>query len=136
MGHILVIDDDASVRDTFALTLEACGHSVTTVSGGMAGLNAARAAEPDLVFLDLKMPGMSGVETLRGLHGICPATPVYIVTAFYEEFMSPLRELQGEGISFDIARKPLGLAEIRTIADAMLAARKRRAPVIVAESAS
>jgi DNA-binding NtrC family response regulator len=87
------------------------------------------------VFLDLKMPGMSGVETLRELHDVCPSTPVYIVTAFYEEFMAPLRALQDEGISFDIARKPLGLAEIRTIADAMLSARQRRSPVVIAEGA-
>lgn len=120
MGHVLVIDDDSGVRDTFTLTLEACGHTVTAADGGLRGLEAARSHTPDLIFLDLKMPGMTGVEILQHLQGICPETPVYIVTGFYEEFLEPLRDLQRTGVSFEVARKPLGLAEIRTITDAVL----------------
>jgi CheY-like chemotaxis protein len=123
MGHVLVIDDDYGVRQTFALTLEACGHVVTTASGGQLGLDAARAKKPELIFLDLKMPGMTGVETLLHLQDICPEVPVYVVTAFYEEYLAPLRDLQRTGVNFDIARKPLGFAEIRAIADGMLAAK-------------
>ncbi len=120
MGHVLVIDDDYGVRQTFALALEACGHEVTTAASGQLGLDAARARKPELIFLDLKMPGMTGVDTLRHLQGICPDVPVYVVTAFYEEYMAPLRDLQRTGVNFDIARKPLGFAEIRAIADGML----------------
>jgi CheY-like chemotaxis protein len=123
MGHVLVIDDDYGVRQTFALALEACGHAVSTAGSGPLGLKAARSQKPDLIFLDLKMPGMTGVETLRHLQGICPEAPVYVVTAFYEEYMAPLRDLQREGVNFDVARKPLGFAEIRAIADGMLATR-------------
>ena len=120
MGHVLVIDDDLGVRETFSLTLEACGHDVVTADGGITGLAAARDHTPDLIFLDLKMPGMTGVDILRHLQNICPATPVYVVTGFYEEFLGPLRDLQRDGIPFEVARKPLGLSEIRAIADAML----------------
>jgi len=120
MGHVLVIDDDEGVRDTFSLTLEACGHDVVTADGGVQGLQEARSRTPDLIFLDLKMPGMTGVEILRHLQDICPATPVYVVTGFYEEFLGPLRDLQRDGIPFEVARKPLGLSEIRAIAEAML----------------
>jgi CheY-like chemotaxis protein len=123
MGHVLVIDDDYGVRHTFEMALEACGHSVTTAASGTQGVEAARQQRPDLVFLDLKMPGMTGVETLRRLHAICPDTPVYVVTAFYEEYLAPLRDLHREGVNFDVARKPLGFAEIRAIADGMLAAK-------------
>jgi CheY-like chemotaxis protein len=123
MGHVLVIDDDFGVRQTFSLALEACGHEVSTAAGGQLGLEAARAKKPDLIFLDLKMPGMTGVETLSRLQSICPNTPVYVVTAFYEEYLAPLRDLQRTGVNFDIARKPLGFAEIRAIADGMLAAK-------------
>jgi CheY-like chemotaxis protein len=122
MQQILVIDDDFGVRQTFTLALEACGYSVFTAATGALGLEAARANTPDMIFLDLKMPGMTGVETLRHLQNICPRTPVYVVTGFYEEFMEPLRDLQRDGVSFDIARKPLSFAEIRAIADGTLSA--------------
>jgi CheY-like chemotaxis protein len=123
MGHILVIDDDYGVRQTFTLALEACGYVVATAANGPSGLDAARANPPDMIFLDLKMPGMTGVETLQHLQTICPQTPVYVVTGFYEEYMAPLRDLQRSGANFDIARKPLSFAEIRAIADGTLASR-------------
>jgi CheY-like chemotaxis protein len=132
MGHVLVIDDDSGVRDTFALTLEACGHDVITAAGGLQGLDAAKQRKPDLIFLDLKMPGMTGVETLRHLQGICPDSPVYIVTGFYEEYLAPLRQLQHDGISFDVARKPLDLSEIRAIADAVLRSKTTPIPIVLA----
>ncbi|MSO98323.1 MAG: response regulator [Rhodospirillaceae bacterium] len=136
MGHVLVIDDDSGVRETFALTLEACGHDVTTASGGLEGLAAARNRKPDLIFLDLKMPGMTGVDTLRHLQSICPDSPVYIVTGFYEEFLVSLRQLQNDGINFDVARKPLGLAEIRAIADSRLKYKTAPIPLVVAEASA
>lgn len=122
MGHVLVIDDDFGVRQTFALALEACGYEVTTAAGGPQGLDAARSKKPDLIFLDLKMPGMTGVETLQHMQSVCPDVPVYVVTGFYEEYLAPLRDLQRQGVNFDLARKPLGFSEIRAIADGVLSA--------------
>ncbi|MGE4065047.1 MAG: response regulator [Rhodospirillaceae bacterium] len=117
MKHILIIDDDASVRETFLAALADRNYDVAAAASGAAGLESARAHTPDLVFLDLKMPSMNGVETLVRLHDICPGVPVYIVTAFYAEFLKPLRDVRNRGITFDLARKPLTLAEIRAIAD-------------------
>ena len=125
MGHVLVIDDDSGVRDTFWLTLEACGHNVTTAEGGVEGLEKARSTSPDLIFLDLKMPGMTGVEVLAHLRSICPQTPVYVVTGLYEEFLGPLRELQRQGVPFEVARKPLGFDEIKAIAETILTPKGR-----------
>ncbi|MCB2109250.1 MAG: response regulator [Rhodobacteraceae bacterium] len=118
--RILVIDDDAGVRETFSCVLEDSGYEVTAAADGRAGVDSAEASTPDLVFLDLKMPGMNGVETLRCLADICPSTPVYIVTGFYEELMEPLLALKDKGICFDVARKPLAAAEIKAIADSIL----------------
>jgi DNA-binding NtrC family response regulator len=120
MKRILIIDDDASVRDTFLAALADRNFVVEAAAGGSAGLESARRNRPDLVFLDLKMPEMNGVETLTRLHDICPGVPVYIVTAFYGEFLRPLKSIQNRGITFDLARKPLTLAEIRAIADGVL----------------
>jgi CheY-like chemotaxis protein len=122
MGRVLVIDDDHGVRDAFSMALEATRYEVVSASSGEDGLDLARMFEPDLILLDLKMPGMDGVETLRQLSRICPDTPVYIVTGFYGEFLEPLRSAQAEGLTFDLARKPLALDEIRTIVDGVIGA--------------
>ena len=54
----------------------------------------AKARKYDLVFLDLKMPGLNGVETLRELRQMDQDLPIYIVTAFHEEFLANCRALQ------------------------------------------
>ena len=120
MKRILVVDDDENVRESFLATLEPLGYEVVLAAGGPEGLESAKAKPPDLVFLDLKMPGMNGAEVLEKLHDICPEVRVYVITAFYAEFLKPLKHLQGRGISFDVARKPLTVSEIRAIAQGVL----------------
>jgi CheY-like chemotaxis protein len=118
--HILIIDDDPGVREAFLAALADRGYELAAAESGAAGLESASGRRPDLVFLDLKMPAMSGAETLARLHLICPGVPVYVVTAFYDEFLKPLRYMADRGIAFNLARKPLTLAEIRAIADGVL----------------
>lgn len=120
MKRILIIDDDASVRETFLAALANRNYELASADSGAAGIESASTRRPDLIFLDLKMPIMSGVDALARLHAICPGVPVYIVTGFYGEFLAPLKNLRNRGISFDLARKPLTLAEIRAIADGAL----------------
>jgi CheY-like chemotaxis protein len=66
------------------------------------------------------MPGISGVETLRQLRRVCPDTPVYIITAFYQSYFEPLKQLETEGVDFQLARKPLASNDIREIARGVL----------------
>ncbi len=72
--HILVIDDDACVRDAFELALEPAGYQVECATDGQAGIEAAVRYLPDMVFGDLNMPGLDGLETLRRLQD-CFETP-------------------------------------------------------------
>lgn len=118
--QILVIDDDHAVRDAFELALDDPQYTVEVAENGEVGIEKVTAQRPDLVFLDLKMPKMDGVDVLNKLHGIDPTVPVYIVTAFHQEFFDRLNEAMQAGISFELARKPLSGAEIRTIAAATL----------------
>jgi len=120
MKRILIIDDDARVREAFLAALENQNYDLEAAPSGAAGLESATRRRPDLVFLDLKMPAMNGVEALTRLHEVCPGVPVYIVTAFYGAFLKPLKDVQRRGITFDLARKPLTLAEIRAIANGAL----------------
>ncbi|HET9861371.1 MAG TPA: response regulator, partial [Nocardioidaceae bacterium] len=65
MARIVVADDDADIRDLIALKLRQGGHQIETVKDGAAAVEACRAHQPDLVLLDVMMPGMTGLEACR-----------------------------------------------------------------------
>jgi DNA-binding NtrC family response regulator len=115
-NYILVIDDDRSVRDAFDLALRG-QYEVGTAVDGLAGVGAPHARRPDLVFLDLKMPGIDGIETLRRLHAADNTLKVYIVTAFAQEYMVGLQAAKSDGLIFELAAKPLTTAQIRAIVE-------------------
>ena len=118
--RILVIDDEQAVRDSFEFALTRIGYEVETAADGEAGVRCATARKPDLVFLDLRMPGINGVETLRRLTACCAAVPVCIVTAFRRDFVAQLDQAAHEGLPFSIADKPLTVEQIRAAARALL----------------
>lgn len=117
--RILVIDDEESIRKSFALWLDDMGYEVKTAASGEEGIKAEQERPNDLVFLDLKMPGMDGVETLRQLRLITEA-PVYIVTAFHAEFLTELKMIRREGLEFELLRKPLDTDELLLVANSIL----------------
>ncbi|MDF1745564.1 MAG: response regulator [Gimesia sp.] len=112
---ILIIDDEEPIRDAFELALEDEPYIVVTCSNGREGLLEFEKNQPALVLLDLKMPEMDGVEVLRNIREANTEVPVYIVTAFQTEFMDDLKAAANEGLTFELAAKPLTDEEIRTI---------------------
>jgi DNA-binding NtrC family response regulator len=66
------------------------------------------------------MPGMDGVETLRRLQQVAPGLTVYIITAFHQVYLEALKQIQSEGITFQLAKKPLAAADIREITRSVL----------------
>jgi len=114
--QILVIDDDAAVRGVFQLVLGEIGSDVRLAEDGLQGIAMAKAARPDLIFLDLKMPGIDGVETMRRLLAMDHTLNIYIVTAFSQEYLADLQAAQAEGMTFQLANKPLSSTQIRHIA--------------------
>jgi DNA-binding response OmpR family regulator len=84
VSRILVVDDDATVGDVVARYLEREGHRVRIATDGPAGLADATADPPDLVILDLMLPGMSGLDVCRRLREIGPL-PVIMLTARSDE---------------------------------------------------
>ena len=65
MPRILLIDDDAAVRESMSRTLKSAGYTVQTAASGEEGLTAAREGSFDVILSDMRMPGMSGLDVLR-----------------------------------------------------------------------
>jgi len=70
------------LRQSFAKLLQEEGHSVLTASHGEAALDQVRQTPPELVIMDIRMPGMSGLEAFTAMHALEPKLPVVIMTAF------------------------------------------------------
>ena len=83
-GAVLVVDDDVLVRDVVGRYLSRAGYQVTVAGDGEHALRAAQANPPDLVVLDLMLPGVSGLEVCRRLRAAGPV-PVVMLTALGEE---------------------------------------------------
>ncbi|HLO28441.1 MAG TPA: response regulator transcription factor [Anaerolineales bacterium] len=80
-GHILVVDDEASLRQTLARILQRAGFEVTTIASGGEALALLAQQLFDLVYLDIRMPDMSGLEVLKTIHAKNPELPVILFTA-------------------------------------------------------
>ncbi len=118
--RILVIDDDLAIRKSFALALEDADCQVDTAQTGSEGIDKVSNTEYDLIFLDLRMPGINGVETLIRLRNIGYKMPIYIVTAFHEEFVDQLRVAAEKDYEFEVIRKPIESEDLVRITKAIL----------------
>ncbi len=118
--RILIIDDDDAVRKAFALALRDLPYELIQAASGEEGADLAIREPVDLIYLDLRMPGIDGVETLRRIHTVKPDQLVYIVTAFHREFFDELVTARGQGLPFELMRKPLERHQIIEITRSVL----------------
>jgi nitrogen regulation protein NR(I) len=82
MNTILIVDDDSQLRHSFEKLLAEEGYNVKAAATGEEGLAAVRKDPPDLVVMDVRMPGMNGLDTFRLMREAEPKLPVLIMTAF------------------------------------------------------
>lgn len=80
MARILVVDDEESIRNLMRMTLELDGHKVSTAADGLTALEIFEAENPEVVLLDVRMPGMSGIEILERIKAANPDAEVIIIT--------------------------------------------------------
>ncbi|MFB8777716.1 response regulator [Streptomyces broussonetiae] len=85
MPRVLLIEDDRAVREGVALALRRQGHEVTAVDNGEDGLGRVRTFRPDVVVLDLMLPGMPGLDVCRGIRGLDQTLPIIMATARGED---------------------------------------------------
>ena len=119
---ILVVEDDRSLRDGLAMNFRLRGYRVVTAADGDEGLRAAFDERPDLVVLDLMLPGVDGLEILSELRGREVAVPVLILSA-RDRLNDKVRGL--EIGADDYLTKPFQLPELMARVEAML--RRQRA---------
>ena len=120
MGHLLVIEDEPCIRDLFTTVLTAAGHVVRAAPDGQAGLEEALAQPPDLILLDLVMPGLDGLQVAARLRAT-PETamvPLVMVTAWD----AALDRALAAGVD-DFLRKPVDVGDLTLRVAALLAAR-------------
>ncbi|MGO9566878.1 MAG: sigma-54-dependent transcriptional regulator [Desulfomonilaceae bacterium] len=127
MGIILIVDDDAQLRHSFEKLLTEEGHTVRTSPTGEGGLEIIRAGLPDLVIIDVRLPGMDGVQTFQVIHEIEPKLPVIVMTAYGNT--DTAIEATKLGV-FDYVLKPFEIPEmLSTIEKALEAGRFMRSRV-------
>ena len=83
--NILVVDDEPGIRTTLSAILEEEGYNVVVAEDGYKGIEAAKKTKFKIAFIDLKMPGINGVETFKRIKKISPNTIIFFTTAFFAE---------------------------------------------------
>ncbi|KAA0003444.1 MAG: response regulator [Thermoplasmata archaeon] len=104
---IMFVDDDPSILDAAKTAIESYGYEVITASSGEECLD--KVGDADLVFLDIKMPGMNGIEVLKKIKERYPSLPVIMITAYAT--VDTAIEAMKLG-AFDYVRKPFAIEEL------------------------
>jgi two-component system response regulator HydG len=118
--NILVVDDLRSIRLTLGGILEDKGHNVVTVEDGYQAIEAVKKTHFDAIFMDIKMPGINGVQTFREVKKIDPRTAVIMMTAYSVEDL--VKEALEEG-AYTIVYKPFDIDKIISLIDELLCER-------------
>ncbi|MEU6146060.1 response regulator transcription factor [Streptomyces sp. NPDC047081] len=121
-GAVLVVDDDAAIRRSLERGLRLSGFRVRTADGGREALAAIRETPPDVLVLDISMPGMSGIEVCERLRGDGRDLPVLMLSAL-DETADRIAGLQAGGDDYLV--KPFALQELVLRLRALL---RRRPP--------
>ena len=121
MAHILIVDDDQVVGETFARMLTLSGYRVTTVQSVDSALVATSEEVPDALIVDMRMPVVSGLDFLRLLSrdGRLREVPVAIVTGDYFLNEPILAEMRSLGAT--VRYKPLWMDDLSALAQSLLA---------------
>ncbi len=120
-SKILIIDDEEIVLDSCMQILSGGGYDIRTAENGTLGISMVDEFHPDIVYVDLKMPGISGFEVLEKIHGIDPTIVTIVITGFAT--ISSAVEAMQKG-AFDFLPKPFTPDELRLITRRGLEKRK------------
>ena len=108
-GEIFVVDDDPAVRDTLSMVLSAGGYEVICFADGAALLSVARSRTPSCILLDVHIPGQSGLDILKELHGEDYPAPIFMISGQGDIAMAVSAIKNG---ALDFIEKPFRGSEI------------------------
>jgi len=124
-GEIFVVDDDPAVRETLSIVLSAGGYKVICFADGAALLAVARARVPACILLDVHIPGKSGLDILKELHGEDYPAPIFIISGQGDIAMAVSAIKNG---ALDFIEKPFkGNELVARLEEAIEAYARRRA---------
>jgi DNA-binding response OmpR family regulator len=121
LGRILVVDDEAHVRELLSSFLKDQGHEVLEARNGAQALQLVKQESPDLIFLDIYMPGSHGLDVIRQLRELNSLVPVVMITGGEDDKVAVDLLLEG---ATDFVRKPLRLDYIARVVEACLSKRR------------
>jgi two-component system, NtrC family, nitrogen regulation response regulator GlnG len=131
MPHVLIVDDEPAICWALKKMLQAEGHSVDAVSSAEAGIEAAKLKTPNLVVLDVRLPGMSGLDAIPEFSTIAASVPIILITAFGD--LSTAVEAYQKKVT-DYLTKPFDLDRAAEVIRAALAPTSRQ--IVAPESRS
>ncbi len=120
---VLVVEDEAILGDSIATYLERHAFATAVARSGEEGIRLAEEAGPDVAVVDIRLPGMDGLEVLRRLREVSPGTEVIMMTA-HASVASAVGAMKLG--AFDYLTKPLDLEELRVVVDKALAHQRLR----------
>lgn len=118
---ILVVDDRLEDRQLFADILTEKEYRVATAKDGYEAIDMVKKDKFDIIFVDVKMPGINGVETFEQIHKISPETPVIMITGYSIDEM--LEEAKGKG-AYACIHKPVDMEKIIRIVESVKTSKK------------
>jgi two-component system response regulator FlrC len=111
-NRILVVDDDHSMRLALCESLESCGYDIVAAENGREALDLFKRGTFDLTITDMKMPGMTGIDVLRGVKELSPELPVILITAYGT--VGTAVEAMKEGAA-EFIMKPFSLDDLEAV---------------------
>src|SRR3979490_1573356 len=122
-GEIFVVDDDPAIREILSIVLSAGGYEVICFADGVALLAVARTRTPSCILLDVNIPGKSGLDILKELHGEDYPAPIFMISGQGDIAMAVSAIKSG---ALDFIEKPFRGSEIVARLDEAISAFARR----------
>ncbi len=118
---VLVVDDDSSLREFLEIFLAKEGYKVASAASGQEALEEVKRQGFSLVITDVRMPGMDGVELLKGIKALDPGLPVVLITAFASLDAAVVAMKEG---AWDYLTKPFRIEELREVVENAISSRQ------------
>jgi two-component system response regulator HydG len=121
--NILVVDDDASTTITLKNILARQGHAVSTATSGEAAIQAAQKQPPEIALIDMKLPGINGLEAYLAMKKDNPDMTAVMITGYRQE-MTPMLETALKADAYTVLYKPLEMGALLRIVNELAMKKK------------